>query len=138
MKLLLNASFFAIFFCCCFAKVFLCQRVNKNYCSFNTKLKCFCILVFSKKKKVITVITKVFFLGGRVISKFFFFGQKKRASTTLISMLFWYMEAFAKTTLGFFVVSRQKRKELFLLPKRLRNSFLPKKLPVRKENNKKI
>ena len=42
--------------------------------------------------------------------------KQKRASTTLISMFFWYIEAFAKKALGFFVVFRQKRKELFLLP----------------------
>ena len=66
--------------------------------------------------------------------------KQKRASTTLVSMFFWYIEAFAKKALGFFVVFRQKRKELFLLPtgncNRLRKTFLPKKL--RKENNKEI
>ena len=47
LKLLLVAFFFAFFFCGCLAKVFLRQRVKKNYCSSNTKVKCVCISIFS-------------------------------------------------------------------------------------------
>jgi hypothetical protein len=39
--------FFAFFFCGCLAKVVLRQRVKKNYCSSNTKVKCVCISIFS-------------------------------------------------------------------------------------------
>ena len=60
LKFLLVAFFFAIFFSGCFAKVFLCQRVNKNYCGSNTKLKVF-VFQFSAFLK-------------RVICTFFFFG----------------------------------------------------------------
>ena len=74
LKLLLVAFFFAFFFGGCLAKVFLCQRVKKNYCSFNTKLKCFCILVFS----FFETCYPYFFLFWNVLSRsfsscFFFF-----------------------------------------------------------------
>ena len=67
--------FFCLFFFFgCFAKVFLCQRVNKNYCGSNTKLKCFCILVFS----FFGTCYPYFFLFWNVLSRrfsscFFFF-----------------------------------------------------------------
>jgi hypothetical protein len=67
LKLLLVAFFFAFFFGGCLAKVFLCQRVKKNYCSFNTKLKCFCILVFS----FFETCYPYFFLFWNVLSRSF-------------------------------------------------------------------
>jgi hypothetical protein len=53
LKLLLVAFFFAFFFCGCLAKVVLRQRVKKNYCSSNTKVKCICISIFRKNVLVI-------------------------------------------------------------------------------------
>ena len=50
---LLKLLLVAFFFCGCLAKVVLRQRVKKNYCSSNTKVKCVCISIFRKNVLVI-------------------------------------------------------------------------------------
>ena len=73
--------FFAFFFCGCLAKVVLRQRVKKNYCSSNTKVKCICISIFRKNVLVIhfdnTKNRQLFILTTQKIVSYSFSQHKK-------------------------------------------------------------